>query len=115
MSKFNIKESQIWKDSVGMIFNLLKNWLKLLYKYYQKMSETEREELVIKVCWLATVGAAAWIWCVIYPLFPPLFRVLFCPVSIFLAYWFGRRFVPPVMIERFGSPLSNWCQKYLND
>jgi hypothetical protein len=115
MSKFNIKESRIWKDSVGMIFNVLRNWLKLLYKSYLNMSEFEREELLIKICWLATVGATAWIWCVVYPLFHPLVRLIAFPASIFFAYLFGKRFVPAVMVERFGGPLGNWCQKHLSD
>ncbi len=115
MDKFNIKESRIWKDSIGAIFGVLRNWLKLLYKYYQNMTAAQQEELVTKVCWLATVGAAAWIWCVIYPLFLPIVRVLLCPISMFCAYWFGKKLVPAIMIERFGPPLSNWCQKYLTD
>lgn len=110
-----IKESRIWKDSIGTIFNVFRNWLKLLYMYYQKMSAEEKEGLLIKICWLSTVGAVAWIWCVIYPLFHPLIRLFAFPASIFFAYWFGKRFVPVVMVERFGGPLSNWCQKYLND
>jgi hypothetical protein len=114
------KESKLWKDSVSVLNKVRQgsigaaqkgwdNYLKVLGTYFRKMSRLEQEDLITKYSWIITMGAAAWTWCAVYPLFhfiPAIFLIAF-PVTMFLAYWFGKKIVSNIMIERL--------QKYLND
>ncbi len=105
--KFNLKETIIWKDTVGLVQKLWDSYLKLLSSYFQKMSRDEQEELITKYCWIISVGGVLLVWCQIYSLFHPIIRVFAFPISLGAAYWFGKRIVSGIVIERLS--------KYLND
>lgn len=105
--KFKLTETRAWKDSIGLIERMWDSYLRLLASYFRKMSRYEQEELLTKYSWIISVGGTLLVWCQIYPLFLPIVRVIAFPLTLGVAYWFGKRIVSTVVIERLS--------KYLND
>ncbi len=102
-----LTESKIWKDTVGVVQKLWDNYLRVLGTYFQRMSRIEQEELITKYSWIVALGGVSLIWCQVYTFLPPVLRVIGFPLSMALAYWFGKKIVSRIMIERLS--------KYLND
>ncbi len=106
MAKLNLQESKIWKDTFGTVQRLWTNYLQLLNNAFRNMSRTEQEELIAKFSWLLTIGGVILAWCPVYALFPTIIKVFALPLSLFLAYWFGKNIVSKIMIDRFSKYLN---------
>lgn len=107
MSKFNIKESKAWKDSIGAWQKVWGNYLNNLSTYWRNMSRSDQEELITNFSCILAVGGTTLAWYPIYPLFPSILKVIAVPLSLVLAYFFGRNIASKIIIDR--------CGKYLND
>lgn len=106
MAKFKIQESKLWKDSIGALQRLWKNYLHLLSNSFRHMTRNEQEELIAKFSWLLTLGGVVLAWCPVYALFPSVIKVFAVPLSLLLAYWFGKNIVSKIMIDRFSKYLN---------
>lgn len=109
MTKSNIPEqlSQAAKDSIGAGKKVWTNYLKVLSGYFHGLTRLQQEQLITKFSWILALGSVGWLWCLIYPLFHPLIRLFAFPLSLALAYWFGKNIMSRIMIDRFSKYLNN--------
>ena len=85
---------------------MLDNYLEMLSGYFSRMSRLEQEELITKYSWIITFGGVALIWCQIYNFVLPALRVIGLPLSLAVAYWFGKTIVSRIMIDRLNKYLK---------
>ena len=100
-----ITQSKLWQDTFGALGKMWDNYLEILSMSFQRMSRDEQEQLITKYSWIVSIGATAWVWVVVEPLTHslPIIFLIGGPVSIGLAYWFGRNIVSRVVIDRLNK------------
>lgn len=101
-----LTDSKIWRESIGAIQQMWANYLQVLSTSFNRMSRFEQEELITKYSSILSLGGAGLIWCQIYYFFHPLLRLVAIPVTLFLAYWFGKNIVSRIMIDRLSKHLK---------
>jgi len=103
----NLRETKVWKDTIGACQQLWSNYIAMLKLSFRKMSRYDQEQMITKYSWVISMGVAA----LAYQFFirdflPVIIRVLALPLILVAAWAVGTRLVAPVFIKRF--------EKYLN-
>jgi len=100
-----VKDSRLFKDSVGGVQRFWFNYTNSLRIHFQRLDRRGQEDLITRMSQILTVGAAVvttYIW---YWMMPLPVRVIVLPVLLFGSWWVGTKIVGPSMIDRFSHLL----------
>ncbi len=98
--KRDITDTEGWKTSSKGLKRFWGNYKATLKESFNNMSRDQQEDLIDKFAMIVTIGVAALVVLIFYPVIPRLLRVLGVPLALIFAWWAGRRIVGPVVIDR---------------
>jgi hypothetical protein len=107
----NIRETMLWKDSVGGFQRFWQNYLSFLSKSWQRLPRFEQENWIRKFSLVVTVGTAFLAASFFYQFLPSTegllsIRTLSLPILIAVSWWTATRVITPVMIDRLSKHLN---------
>lgn len=102
----NIQETRVWKDSVGGLSSMWKQYVAILKQSFARLPRDKQEFYIIRLSQAVTIGSSILAISFFYPFLPTIIRVFALPLVIVVSWWCGTKIVAPQMVIRMSSYLN---------
>lgn len=83
-----------------------KNYCYLLSHYFKKMTRTDQEQLIVRICQVVVVASAAVVGCFFYPYVGSLAKVFAIPLFFCLSWCGATKVLSPIVITAYEDKLN---------
>lgn len=106
MQPNNLRETKIWKDSVGGAQGMWNQYIAFVGKSFENLPLEKQENYILRMCQAFTIGSTVLVFSLFYYFIPTIVRIFLLPVVLIGSWWLGTNVVTPLVMARF--------EKYLN-